>query len=245
MAKPVIPTIFVTATDTGVGKTAFSASLAALLRSQGRNVGVMKPFASGCEERDGRLFSADATCLARAAGCTDEHELICPVRLRRPLAPAAAAEIERVNINMDEVWAAMAELSRRHDCLIVEGIGGIMVPIRGDYFVAEFAAELGAPVVVVARAILGTINHTLLTVECAQWHGLEVAAVVLNRPDEANTEADATNPNWVRRLTNLPVIGPLDFYGGEMSVENCELSKLPEALSRAEGVDGLIRRYLT
>ena len=113
-----VPTLFVTATDTEVGTTAVASALAGLLRRRGRNVGVMKPLASGCAEVGGGLVSADGVCLARAAGSDDPHELVCPVRLEHPLAPSVAAELEGRSIDLAAVWEAVGALSARHDCLI-------------------------------------------------------------------------------------------------------------------------------
>jgi dethiobiotin synthetase len=236
-----IPTLFVTATDTEVGKTAVAGALAAVLRERGRNVGVMKPFTSGCEEIDGRLVSADGVCLAQAAGSNDVHELICPVRLRHPLAPTVAAGLEGRELDLSAVWEAMDRLSADHDCLIVEGIGGIMVPLVADYLVADLAAELGAPVLVVARPALGTINHTLLTVTHARARGLDVAAVILNASTRSEPGlAERTNPEIIRRLAGAcPVLGPLGWCEG-VSVEDGELDGLPAALAALPGIDELI-----
>jgi len=236
--------LFVTATDTETGKTAVASALAALLRQRGRNVGVMKPFASGCSEADGKLISADGLCLARAAGAGDPHELICPIRLRHPLAPMAAAELAGRELDLSVVRAAVDRLAASHDCLIVEGIGGIMVPITPHWTVADFAAELNAPVVIVARAGLGTINHSLLTVDAVRSRGLDVAAVLLNSPVEsAGGLADETNPGVIARLCGVPVLGPLPYCGG-VSTGTGELGGLPDMLAALAGVDELMANYL-
>ena len=239
------PMLFVTATDTEVGKTAVAASLAALLRRRGRNVGVMKPFASACAEVDGKLVSADGLCLARAAGADDPHDRICPVRFKQPLAPMPAAELEGREVDLSLVWDALAALSAAHDVLIVEGIGGIMVPITADYSVADWAVELGAPLLVVARAGLGTINHSLLTVEYARSRGLEVAAVLLNSPtDSPGGIAEETNPSVIAGWADpVPVLGPLRHSAG-VSVETGELGELPADLAALDGIDKLMKRYL-
>ena len=238
------PTLFVTATDTEVGKTAVASALAALLHRRGRNVGVMKPLASACDEVGGRLVSADALCLKQAAGTDDPLELICPIRLRHPLAPMTAADLEGRELDLADVRAALDTLAASHDCLIVEGIGGIMVPVTADCMVIDLAAEIGAPVLIVARAGLGTINHSLLTVEAARSRGLDVAAVVLNSPDESpGGLAEETNPDVIARLTDVPVIGPLPHCGG-VSVEAGELGALPDMLAALDGVDELIAKHL-
>jgi len=234
------PTLFVTATDTEVGKTAIASSLAVLLRRRGRNVGVMKPLASGCEETGGELVSADGLCLARAAETDDPHDLVCPVRLRHPLAPMAAAELEGRSLDLAEFRSALSTLAASHDCLIVEGIGGIMAPITADCLVVDLAAEIGAPVLVVARAGLGTINHSLLTVDAARSRGLTVAAVLLNSPVKSpGGLAEETNPDVIARLCGAPVIGPLPHCPG-VSVETAELGALPNLLAQLDGVDELI-----
>lgn len=240
-AKLSVPALFVTATDTEVGKTAVASALAVLLKQRGRDVGVMKPVASGCDEADGELVSADGACLARAAGVDDAHELVCPIRLRHPLAPSVAAELEDRSIDLSVVWDAARALGDRHDCLIVEGIGGIMVPIVGDYLVADMAAEFGVPLLVVARAGLGTINHSLLTVEFARSRGLDVAAIVLNSPAKpAGGLAEDTNLSVIASLAGpTPVIGPLRHCGGVL-VDTGELGDLPAALAGLDGIDKLI-----
>jgi len=242
-----IPTLFVTATDTEVGKTAVAAALAALLRRRGRNVGVMKPLASGCDTVDGALVAADAVCLARAAGVDDAHELVCPIRLRPPLAPTVAAERDHAVVDLTAVWAARDRLAAVHDCLIVEGIGGIMVPLTADRTVLDVAAEFGAPVLVVARAGLGTINHSLLTVDALRQRGLTVAAVLLNTatnaPHETGGAAVETNPSAIARATGLPVLGPLPWCEG-VSVASAELGPLPDALAGLDGVEELLSRHL-
>jgi dethiobiotin synthetase len=255
--KPLVPTLFVTATDTEVGKTAVAAGLAAILRRRGRDVGVMKPVASGCEEiergDDGpdtraagaALVAADAVCLARAAGVDDPHERICPVRLRDPLSPNVAAEREGRTVDLGAVRAAFDELSRRHDCLIVEGIGGIMVPLVADFLVADLAAELGAPLLIVARAGLGTINHTLLTLHLARSRGLDVLGVLLNAStDRPFGLAEQTNPAAIGALSGgVPVLGPLGYTAG-VSVERGEIGDLPDRLAAVEGAGELLGAWL-
>lgn len=222
--------IFVTGTDTGVGKTFVAAALAAALRRRGLDVGVMKPFQSGePSEKPGEL-SGDALALARAAGLTpprgdppktanyaawDPPELICPYSLRQPLAPRPAAEIEGVEIDLERVKAAYTELERRHELVLVEGAGGLAVPIKGDYLMADLATDLGLPLLVVARAALGTINHTVLTVEYARRRGLEIVGVVLNGyHEEAPSLAERTNPGLVEELARVPVLGLLPRLDG-------------------------------
>ncbi|MFW6158638.1 MAG: dethiobiotin synthase [Planctomycetota bacterium] len=238
--RATIPSLLVTGTDTEVGKTLVASCLARLLRERGHDVGVMKPFATGCQSVDGDFVAADGVCLARAAGVEDPHERVCPVRLRHPLAPTVAARLEGRALSLDPVWAALAELCERHECLIVEGIGGLLVPVTPASLLADVAVGLGAPVLIVARAGLGTINHSLLTVECARARGLEVAAVVLNRTAPGpGSPAEETNPTEVAARSGAPVLGPLPYCDGA-SVEDANLADLPAALAALPGIDAVL-----
>jgi dethiobiotin synthetase len=199
--------IFVTGTDTGVGKTVVAAGIAAGLRARGVAVGVMKPVAAG-----GR---GDADLLRRASGADDDLGLINPACLRRPLSPNVAAQLEGVSIDVAGIEQAAYHLSQRHDLLIVEGAGGLLVPIRDDFSVADLALRLGLPLLIVARRGLGTINHTLMTIECAKGRGIAVAGVVYN--DAVRTEegtAERTNPEVIERLSGVMCLGVVPFAEG-------------------------------
>jgi dethiobiotin synthetase len=197
--------LFVTGTDTGVGKTVITAALAAGLRAAGRQVGVMKPVETGCAREGGELRAADAEYLAERAGSPDPGALICPCRYESPLAPAAAARLERRPVDLDAIRGAHAELRRRHPFLLVEGAGGAAVPLTDDLLLADLAAEFGYALLVVARAGLGTLNHTLLTLELARGRGVLVFGIVLNRYPREPGLAERTNPEELRRRTGLRV----------------------------------------
>ena len=181
--------VFVTGTDTGVGKTVVSCAIARALRAHGRDVGVMKPAETGVPP-EGPL---DARELRAAASVSDPIEDICPVQLELPAAPTVAAAAEGREVPLDEVRAAWERLHARHEVMIVEGAGGLLVPLAEKCTMADFAAELGLPVVVVARAALGTINHTLLTLEALERRGLPLAGVVVSHATGVLTDADAQN----------------------------------------------------
>lgn len=198
--------IFVTGTDTGVGKTVVAAALARLLRLNGVKVGVMKPVTSGCSEVDGRLVSDDASLLCRAAG-VEMSEDVAPYRLREPLAPADAARIDGVRIDFTIIKAAFERLTSEYHYVIVEGAGGLMVPLSGGLLVADLARELGLPILVVARPSLGTINHTVLTCFSAQQMGLQVAGVIVNGMPENPGLAERGAPHQIGSLCGAPVLG--------------------------------------
>ena len=216
--------LFVTGTDTGVGKTMVTALLALKLRSLGIDAGVMKPFASGCFRQGGVLVSADAQFLRAATGVEDPLELINPITLEEPLAPLVAAR--RAGVSTSD-WFAIArdayqELSELHDCVIVEGVGGILVPLAesaaGILTCQDLLGAMGLPAVVVCRRGLGTINHSLLTCATklqppAAFAGLVFCDAAPPQLD-ANGEEDpvlASSPDIIAEMTNLPVWGQVPF----------------------------------
>jgi dethiobiotin synthetase len=203
--------LFITGTDTGVGKTFVAAGLAMLLRDLGYRVGVMKPAETGCGERDGRLIPEDAVRLKEASGCAEPIEKICPYRLPEPLAPSIAAERAGVRIEIDHLLAVFEEISAQHDITIVEGAGGLMVPLLPSYTFADFAHVLKLPILVVAANKLGVINHLLLTLEHAGCKGLTVLGYVLNRAAQEGSLAADTNREVLANLTGVPCLGELPF----------------------------------
>jgi len=196
--------VFVTGTDTGVGKTFVAAGLAAALRRRGVDVGVMKPVASGSAE--------DARALIKASGSDDPLDLVNPVRLRDPISPHLAAKREGRTIDLRLIDRAFRELGRRHDVLIVEGAGGLLVPIRDGFTMADLAKRLRLPLLIVARDALGTINHTTLTVEAARSRGLKVLGVVVNRSRPGRPDlAERLNPAAIAQAARVKVLASLPW----------------------------------
>lgn len=202
-----MPGWFVTGTDTGIGKTVISGALAMLLRAAGRRVGVLKPIATGCR-RDVRLglVSEDSEFLAHCADASENLATINPVRYAGELAPMAAAERHATPVDWDAINQSWDQIRARADWIVVEGAGGLLVPIDGQTSMADLAARFALPLVIVARPGLGTINHTLLTIEAARSRKLPIAAVVVNgyRPGSA-TLAEETNPDIIARLARIPM----------------------------------------
>lgn len=210
--------LFVTGTDTGVGKTMVAAGLAAWCRAEGIDVGVMKPIATGGRvmlvEGRRRWISADAMILSRAAGVDDPWPLINPVCYREPLAPYAAARRSHRPVNWAGVMRAFGRLGERHRFLIVEGIGGLAVPLSRRRTVTDLIRRCSLPALVVSRLRLGTLNHTLLTVEHAQRHGLRLLGVMMNAAERPPQDPDArlaerTNPSVLRDGLSVPLLGAL------------------------------------
>jgi dethiobiotin synthetase len=211
--------IFVTGTDTGVGKTIVAATLARLLRMNGLSVGVMKPVTSGCRDENGLLRSEDALLLCQAAGielCDD----VAPYCLREALAPADAARIDGVRIDFSRIKSAYERLAATYQYVIVEGAGGLMVPLSGGLLVADLARELDLPLLVVARPGLGTINHTVLTCFAARHMGLQVAGVIINGMPESPGLAEQGAPHQIGSLCGAAVLGiwPLRDEGDEIEI---------------------------
>jgi dethiobiotin synthetase len=199
---------FITGTDTGVGKTVVTAALAIVLRESGRDVGVMKPVASGCVRRREGLVSEDAEFLAKAAEAPETLEEISPVRFEEPLAPTVAAARAGVETDLEPMWEAWRRLRDAHEILLVEGIGGLLTPVTPTESVADLARGFGLPLVIVSRSGLGAINHAALTIEAARARGLAVAGVVVNRYNHESPDlAEMTSPDEIWRVTGVRVLG--------------------------------------
>lgn len=198
--------IFITGTDTGVGKTIASAAIAMLLRRKGLSVGVMKPVTSGCIERDGKAVSEDAELLCHAAG-VELTAINAPYLLKAPLAPSVAASREGVRIDFQAIKEAYLCLAKQYDYVIVEGAGGLMVPLAGGLLVADLANHLGLPIAVVARPGLGTVNHSLLTTYTARSMGIEVKGVIVNRYPEHPDQAEEYAPHMISSLSGALLLG--------------------------------------
>jgi dethiobiotin synthetase len=208
MLRPLtIPGLFVTGTDTDVGKTVVAGAIANWFFRRGFRPGVCKPVATGCTIGREGLQSEDAEFLASVAHSRHTLDVICPQRFRDPLAPAVAAERERKRVDWSVIDGALQYMQRDSDAMIVEGAGGILVPIDESTFVLDLCRWLGLPVVVVARPKLGTINHTLLTVAMLRAAGVDVAGVVINRFPAGRADlAEETNPSAIERWGGVPVL---------------------------------------
>lgn len=189
---------FITATDTGVGKTTITAAIASLLKSQGIDVGVMKPFATGEQQKTG-YKSKDVATLADSAQTNDPEEMINSYFFPIPASPYTAANKLNASIDTNLVLQSFEKLQKLHRVVLVEGIGGILTPILKDYCVADMIKEMNLDTIIVCDTKLGTINHTLLTVKAAKDFGLSVKGIIIN-----NMTSNGYNPEELRTdLTNL------------------------------------------
>jgi dethiobiotin synthetase len=218
--------LFVTGTDTGVGKTVVAAALARVARRRGLRPVPWKPVETGCEPDP-----LDALALARAADAGLELSEICPYPLRLPAAPLLAARTAGLRIDVDGLVERAEALGAR-GFLIAEGAGGLLVPYAEGVTTADLAARLGLPLLVVARTALGTINHTALTVREARRAGLALAGVVLNKTTAAADPHEAANAELIAELTGLRPLGPLPFQSAEARADP---DRLADALTAAVG----------
>ncbi len=207
--------ILITGTDTGVGKTLIAAALAYYLQSKRINVGVMKPIQTGYQmPRSGRPSpKSDSLLLTQASGVEDAPELITPYTLRHALSPYAASTLQKVPSRPKKILQAYRKLCAQHDFVVVEGIGGLAVPITSQLCVGDLAAQMSLPILVVARTGLGTLNHTRLTIEFAQSRKLPILGIVLNANQKMTEKITVrTNTEIVKKICKLPTWGPIPFY---------------------------------
>jgi dethiobiotin synthetase len=199
--------LFVTATDTGIGKTEVACALLRAARAAGLDAVGMKPAQSGAAEGE----PSDAERLLAASGGVEPLDAICPYTLRAPLAPAVAARLEGVEISVPRILDGARALAARHAAVLVEGAGGLLVPLAERATYADLAVALGLPVLVVARAGLGTVNHTALTVEALRRRGLAIAGIVLNRTAPEDDPSVPHNAAEIARLTGIAPAALLPF----------------------------------
>jgi len=230
--------IFVTGTDTEVGKTFLAAGLAKALKELGLDIGVMKPVASGGRRTENGFVSDDALALAGAIGAPDDLALVNPVCFEAPLAPMVAARLEGVRVDLGTVWQAYETLAARREFLVVEGIGGLLVPLDEGATVLDLIVMLGLPVLVVTRPTLGTINHTLLTVQHAREHGVDVMGLVINAVGPVEpSKAVETNPAVLEEWGRVPVLANFRYAPdpGAHTETFAALAKLVDTRCRARG----------
>jgi dethiobiotin synthetase len=214
--------VFVSGTDTGVGKTRVGCELLRTARGRGRQPGAFKPVETGVGP-DGPL---DALALRAAAGCEDPLEDVCPQAFALPAAPSVAARAQGCRVDRAAIRGAFERVCARHDWVLAEGAGGLRVPIDADLDMVDLASELGLPLLLVARAALGTINHTLLSLEAAERRGLTLLGVIVSHAaaelpngDAVNLEAlrEALGDRLLAELPHLPAdaAAPIDWIAPE------------------------------
>ncbi len=199
---------FITGADTGVGKTIIAGAMIKVLCFLGLKTAGMKPVESGCAREGKALIPSDGMFLKQMADMQEPVTQITPCCFENPLAPLPASELEKKSISVTVIKKAYYSLIKYYDAVIVEGVGGLMVPLRENYFTADLAKQMGLPLIVVARPGLGTINHTMLTVNYALKEGLKVAGIIINYSHPPETSlAEKTNPQLLKQICPVPLIG--------------------------------------
>ena len=206
--------LFITGTDTDVGKTVVAGGIAKIL-SQGsppQRVGVFKPVASGCRKQREGLVSDDAEFLANCANCQFPLSVVNPVGFITPAAPIVCEEVEHRRVDFEQITTAYKYICQNSDAVIVEGIGGLLVPVSSGVDVLEMAKWFDLPVVIVARPGLGTINHTLLTIDAVRKAGLDLAGVVINGYDVSKADtAIETAPEVIAQWGDTQILSVVPF----------------------------------
>ncbi len=197
--------IFVTGTDTDVGKTFVSAALAALMQSLGYKTGVYKPFQSGAEEKNGFLMAPDLAYVKKIDAFVDTA---CTYLMKPATAPSLAAEIDKIHIDMNTIARDYKTLNNKCELVITEGAGGLCVPVAPRILTSDIVKFLNLPIIIVARPDLGTINHTLLTINYAKEQNINVRGVIINKyPKGTNDIAIRTAPRLIEEYSDVKVLG--------------------------------------
>ncbi len=207
------PAFFITGTDTNVGKTEAACVLAKSLTEAGLKVGVMKPVETGCLVKDGRIIPLDALRLKAASNTEADLDLVNPYRFTAPVAPDLAARLFGTAIDLHRIRDIFIGLRAAHDVMLVEGAGGLLAPCAEGKSMADLALLLGLPLIIVSANRLGTINHTLLTINCARQMGLAVKGIVLNNPALSENDPSAGhNRSDIERLSGVPVMFEIPYW---------------------------------
>lgn len=232
--------VFVTGTDTGVGKTFVTCMLLHGLASKGIRPAGMKPVETGCRFENERLLPADGLAIKAAASMSDDISDIVPYMFDKPVSPYTASMLEGRIIEPEKIIEKYDNLAARYDFVAVEGAGGLLVPVcsaagagmdRSAYFYSDMARDLQLPVLIVARAGLGTINHTMLTVRCALEEGLRVVGVVLNSSSGSMYDmSEDTNMQVLGNICPVPVIARLRFAESDSDENRNAVEKIISAL---------------
>ncbi len=225
---------FITGTDTGVGKTAITAGIAGSMRKVGVNVGVMKPIATGMQQKTG-FKSADVSIIVEASGTNDSEALINPVFLPIPVSPYDATKLLSLPIDMSLILASFTKLISLHDILLVEGIGGIMTPITKNFFVADMIKVMGIEAIIVTRSTLGTLNHTVMTCHLCNQYGIKVRGLVINNFDEKGSNAEKNAPATLHEITGCDILGVVPFIKDYNRID-----KMIEMVSKKVDIKSLI-----
>jgi dethiobiotin synthetase len=233
---------FITGTDTEVGKTIVTSAILRSFIKKGLKIGAMKPVETGCINKDGILLPADGMFLRDMAEMNESLDLITPIKFENPLSPLVASKIEGIDVDIERIFKSFEALKKKYDYILVEGVGGLMVPLFKEekkktakfYFVRDLIKEMGLSVIVVTRPTLGTINHTLMTLESLKSKKIQVKGFIINFSEpQKNDLAEKTNPEILKELTDTPCLGVLPYLDelnkdniGETALKNLNIEEL-------------------
>ena len=215
-----LKSLFITGTDTDVGKTYITAGLAVVLQKMNVDVGVMKPFAAGVAEKKG-YKSEDIKILSRAAKVCDPENLVNPQFFPIPTSPYTAWKKLKTKPKNSTILSSFKKLTKLHDMLLVEGMGGIMTPILKDYYITNLIKEMKIPAVIVTRSKVGTVNHTIMTVKMCEKYKIPVKGIIINDFDKGYPVKDLTRD--LQNLTGVPVLGSIPFI---KDMSNASLNRI-------------------
>ena len=200
--------LFISGTDTDVGKTYITAGLAVTLRKMGLDVGVMKPFAAGTAQKKG-FKSEDIEILSKAAQVNDPENLVNPQFFKIPASPYTAWKKLKIKPKIPTVLTNFKKLSKLHDLMLVEGMGGIMTPILKNYFITNLIKEMKIPTIIVTRSKIGTINHTVMTIKMCEKYKIPIKGIIINNFDKGYAVKELTRD--LQNLTGVKVLGSIPF----------------------------------
>ena len=228
---------FITGTDTNVGKTVVTACLATLFKSRGEDVGVMKPLETGVDPECSSSANSDAKFLIEVSGVQDALEEVCPYRLKTPASPYQAARLEGKELDPDKILQRFRALQSKHSMMLVEGVGGLMVPITQRYNVVDLALQVDLPLIIVSRIQMGTLNHTLLTLNAARQHGLKVAGVILNPVHAGELDTIEEEQGFmIEEFSDTPILGTCPY------IHDVSSEGIKQSLGKVE--QGLIAKLI-
>jgi len=204
-----LKSLFITGTDTDVGKTYITAGLGVVIRKMGIDVGVMKPFAAGTAQKKG-YKSKDIVIISKAAQACDPENLVNPQFFPIPASPYTAWKNLKTKPKISTILSSFKKLSKLHDILLVEGMGGIMTPILKNYYISNLIKEMKIPAVIVTRSKIGTVNHTIMTVKMCDKYKIPIKGIIINDFDSDGYKINELTRDF-KSLTNVPVLGSIPF----------------------------------
>jgi len=224
---------FITGTDTDVGKTYVTAGLAAALKKNGINVGIMKPFAAGKQERTS-YKSKDVQILAKAANVNDDEKLVNPYFFPIPASPYTATQNLGIEVDIGIAINSFNKLKTIHDVLLIEGMGGIMTPILVDYFITDLIKDMNLETIVVCSSRIGTVNHTIMTCKMCQNFGIKIYGIIINNLDKQGYPINELKRD-LESLTGISVIGSIPY------LQDFTIDKISEIVSKEIDIKSLVK----